>query len=185
LSLPARFFVLNKELNIMETSEIMTTTNSVMSISQFIDHWQGHRNLTRKIIEAYPDDQLFTYGIGGMRTFAELVMEMIDLAGGSIIGVATGKWKNMDDMSHVSGAKPTTKAELLKQWDEVTAQISEHGPQLTAARLQEVEVAFGMYEAPNYSTLLYFIDNEIHHRGQGYVYLRSLGVTPPPFWERQ
>jgi hypothetical protein len=23
---------------------------------------------------------------------------------------------------------------------------------------------------------MYFIDNEIHHRGQGYVYLRGLGI---------
>jgi uncharacterized damage-inducible protein DinB len=30
----------------------------------------------------------------------------------------------------------------------------------------------------------YVIDNEIHHRGQGYVYLRELGIEPPPFWER-
>jgi uncharacterized damage-inducible protein DinB len=28
------------------------------------------------------------------------------------------------------------------------------------------------------------IDNEIHHRGQGYVYLRALGIEPPPFCER-
>jgi len=33
--------------------------------------------------------------------------------------------------------------------------------------------------------LLYTIDNEVHHRGQGYVYLRALGIEPPPFWERQ
>ncbi|RYD85889.1 MAG: damage-inducible protein DinB, partial [Sphingobacteriales bacterium] len=32
--------------------------------------------------------------------------------------------------------------------------------------------------------ILYFIDNEIHHRGQGYVYLRALGIEPPFFWER-
>lgn len=32
--------------------------------------------------------------------------------------------------------------------------------------------------------LLYVIDNEIHHRGQGYVYLRALGIEPPPFYER-
>ena len=32
--------------------------------------------------------------------------------------------------------------------------------------------------------ILYVIDNEIHHRGQGYVYLRALGIEPPPFWER-
>jgi uncharacterized damage-inducible protein DinB len=26
--------------------------------------------------------------------------------------------------------------------------------------------------------------NEIHHRGQGYVYLRALGIEPPRFYER-
>jgi uncharacterized damage-inducible protein DinB len=28
------------------------------------------------------------------------------------------------------------------------------------------------------------VDNEIHHRGQGTVYLRLLGIMPPEFWER-
>ncbi|MEX6688230.1 DinB family protein [Danxiaibacter flavus] len=41
------------------------------------------------------------------------------------------------------------------------------------------------YEGPAYSSLLYFIDNEIHHRAQGYVYLRSLGIQPPFFWDRE
>ena len=27
-----------------------------------------------------------------------------------------------------------------------------------------------------YGLLLYWIDNEIHHRGQAYVYLRALGI---------
>jgi uncharacterized damage-inducible protein DinB len=31
---------------------------------------------------------------------------------------------------------------------------------------------------------MYFLDNEIHHRGQGYVYLRELGVEPPAFYQR-
>jgi uncharacterized damage-inducible protein DinB len=35
-----------------------------------------------------------------------------------------------------------------------------------------------------YAMFLYAIDNEIHHRGQGYVYLRALGIEPPPFYER-
>ncbi len=34
------------------------------------------------------------------------------------------------------------------------------------------------------SATLYAIDNEVHHRGQGTVYLRALGLEPPPFWER-
>ena len=32
--------------------------------------------------------------------------------------------------------------------------------------------------------LLYWIDNEVHHRGQAYVYLRALGIEPPPFYDR-
>ena len=32
--------------------------------------------------------------------------------------------------------------------------------------------------------LFYIIDNEVHHRGQGFVYLRALGVEPPQFPDR-
>ena len=46
------------------------------------------------------------------------------------------------------------------------------------------EKAFGQYEGKVHDLLLYAVDNEIHHRGQGYVYLRALGIEPPPFYER-
>jgi uncharacterized damage-inducible protein DinB len=87
-------------------------------------------------------------------------------------------------MAHANGNLPKTKADLLAIWDEVTEQIDTYWPQLPEERFQEIVMAFGAYEGPVYSTLLYFIDNEIHHRGQAYVYLRSLGIAPPPFWER-
>ena len=32
--------------------------------------------------------------------------------------------------------------------------------------------------------LTYALENEIHHRGQGYVYLRLLGKEPPAFHVR-
>ncbi|HEU4878313.1 MAG TPA: DinB family protein [Gemmatimonadaceae bacterium] len=38
---------------------------------------------------------------------------------------------------------------------------------------------------PIYGLINYIIDNEVHHRGQGYVYLRSLGIEPPPFYVRE
>ena len=49
---------------------------------------------------------------------------------------------------------------------------------------QETVLAFDLYEGVLYTLLLYVIDNEIHHRGQGYVYLRALGTEPPHFYER-
>ncbi len=62
-----------------------------------LDHWQGHRKLTRRVIEAFPADHLLTFSAGGM---------------------------------------------------------------------------------------LNVIDNDIHHRGQGCVYLRALGIKPPAGYGR-
>jgi uncharacterized damage-inducible protein DinB len=168
----------------METKQIAEISVPVLNANQLLDHWQGHRKLSRKVIEAFPEDQLFSFSIGGMRPFSKMVMEMIDLADGSVEGIATGVWKTGADFGHVNGNMPTTKDELLTIWDAVTSKIDEFWPQITPERFQQVEKAFGEYEGSNYSTLLYIIDNEVHHRGQGYVYLRALGITPPDFWVR-
>lgn len=169
----------------MKTDQLTTAaTNLVISSEQLKEHWQGHRRLTRKLIEVFPEDKLFNYSIGGMRPFSELLAELTDLADGGVVGVATGNWKSMEGASHVTGDIPKTKEDVLKIWDSVTEKIELFWPQISPERFQEVEAAFGQYEGSNYSTILYFIDNEIHHRGQAYVYLRSLGITPPFFWER-
>ena len=39
-------------------------------------------------------------------------------------------------------------------------------------------------EMPGWVAAIYAVDNEIHHRAQGYVYLRALGIEPPAFYER-
>ena len=150
-------------------------------LSSLRRHWQGHRALTRRVIEAFPEDALFTYAVGGMRPFADLALEMIGMAGPGIRGIATGEWvapPALDDTT-----RPRTRNELLARWDAATAEIDEWWPRITPERFELVDVAFGQWKNTNYDTLLYFIDNEIHHRGQGYVYLRSLGIEPPPFWE--
>jgi uncharacterized damage-inducible protein DinB len=154
------------------------TAVPIMTSQQFLEHWQGHRALTRRVIAAFPEDELFTYSVGGMRPFSTLAMEFIGMAVPTLNGVITGEW------SQYAEAKATTKAELLRQWDDATARIDALWPTIPAARFQEVDTAFGQWKMAIYDLLLYIRDNEIHHRGQGYVYLRSLGIEPPPFWER-
>ena len=112
-----------------------------ISTDALLEHWQGHRRLTRRVIERFPDDQLFSFSIGKMRTFGDLANEMLSMAGPMAHGLATLEW----------GGYAPPKA---------TSKTSGTGRSL------------------------YLIDNEVHHRGQGYVYLRALGVEPPPFWER-
>jgi len=162
------------------SNEVLAMSASVITPENFLEHWQGHRRLTRRVIEAFPEEAFFNYSIGGMRPFVALAMELIGMAGPSCLkGIVTGEWP-----AYTSPSIPDTKQEVLQLWDEVTEQINVYWAQIPPGRFQEHDVAFGIYEGQIYSHLLYFVDNEIHHRGQGYVYLRSLGIEPPAFWDR-
>ena len=150
----------------------------VITPKALLAHWQGHRRLTRRVIEAFPEDQLFSFSVGAMRPFGGLAMEMISMAAPMVRGIVTGEW----DQSVTREARP--KQEVLRLWDESTQQIDTLWPQIPPERFQETMTAFGQYKGVVCDMLLYVIDNEIHHRGQGYVYLRALGIEPPPFYER-
>src|SRR5688572_24699121 len=124
----------------------MTATQVNIPAEAMLKHWQGHRSLTRRVIEAFPEDKLFAYSLGGMRTFAQLAFELIDLAEEGIIGMATDQWVAMQDLKHYSAeALPTTKQDLLQRWDETTAVIERYWPQLTTQRFGETVKAFGMF----------------------------------------
>lgn len=155
-----------------------SNTSVVITPEQLLEDWQGHRRLTRRVIEAFPEESLFAYSVGGMRSFAALAMEVIKMAVPILRGEITGEWKSDDTPD------ATTKAGLLELWDSVTAEIDRMWADIPPHRFQEVDTAFGQWKMAGYAMFLYAIDNEIHHRGQGYVYLRSLGIEPPPFYER-
>ncbi len=97
-----------------------------------------------------------------------------------IAGVVTGEWKTFE----WPGPRPT-RIEMLAAWDEATASMNALWPRISDERFQETVVAFGQYEGKVINSFLYVIDNQVHHRGQGYVYLRALGVEPAPFYVRE
>src|SRR5262245_34097156 len=152
--------------------------SGVMTSAALLDHWQGHRRVTRRVIAAFPDDQLFTHAIGGMRPFGVLALEILTMGAPMVKGVVTGQW------DHNASRETLPKAELLKQWDAATEEIDRLWKEIPAERFGETMTAFGQYTDKTYNLLMYVIDNEIHHRGQGYVYLRALGIEPPAFYDR-
>lgn len=155
-----------------------TSLQTFITPEALLQHWQGHRRLTRRVIDAFPEDKLFSFSIGGMRTFGALAVEMLMMAAPMVQGAVSGEWKT--DMSR----EPRPKKDILAAWDESTRQLDSLFPQIPAARFEEQLTAFGQYPGILHTLILYVIDNEIHHRGQGYVYLRALGIEPPPFYER-
>ncbi len=145
---------------------------------QLLAHWQGHRGLTRRVIEAFPEDQLFTFSVGGMRPFGEIGRELLAMDSPMVKGMATGEWAGY------TPSTAATRAELLAEWDAHTEEMNEYWPKIPVELFQQTVTAFGQYTDLGEGLILYCVDNEVHHRGQGYVYLRALGIEPPPFYER-
>ena len=164
-------------MSTLETTEKVAT---IITHDELVKHWNGHRGLTRKLIEAFPEKEFFEYSIGGMRPAAQLIQEMIDVSGGGIREMAGG------EAGSIEGHKVTaaTKAEMLAAWDKDTEELFQNLSKVGVEKFHDKILAFGMYEGTIQSTILYYMDNEIHHRAQAYVYLRSLNIEPPAFWDR-
>jgi hypothetical protein len=119
---------------VTETAEI-----NVVTADTLLKNWQGHRRLTRRVIEAFPEDKLFQFSVGGMRPFADMAWEFIRMAVPIVDGVSTGEWKEF------KGAKPSTKGELLGLWDTQTAELDAKFPKIPPHRFGEVDKAFGQW----------------------------------------
>lgn len=158
-------------------SPTAATQSPGLSPENLLTHWQGHRRLTRRTVEAFPAHELFDFAIGGMRPFGVMVLEIIGMAVPLVQGIASGAWDSASDRDR------RTKDEVLQLWDESTEAIDALWPQIPAERFGGTLKA-NKWEMPVYDAILYAIDNEIHHRAQGFVYLRALEVEPPTFFER-
>lgn len=153
----------------------------LMTPASLLAHWQGHRDLTRRVIEAFEEKDFETYHARGMRPFRVLALELSHMVDYQLGWFRTGKPQTAEGGAP-SQALPS-RAQILQRWDEQTRELNEVVPMVSADMwLTPMETPFG-HMSPFKSTE-YLIDNEIHHRGQGYVYLRELGIKPPDFFDR-
>lgn len=169
----------------MENTTKKQSAAVILTPETLLKHWQGHRKLSRKVLAAFPEKELFEFSIGGMRPYSDLAGEMTGLASSAMKGLTTGNWETTPLLDHFNEAeKISTKQQFLEAWDEVTEQIDHLFLQIPIEHYAHTVMAFGRYESTVIDIILYMIDNEIHHRGQGFVYLRALGIEPPAFWDR-
>lgn len=157
-----------------------TLEAQVITSEDLLKHWQGHRALTRRLIELFPEKDFFEFSIGGMRPFAKLVDELLAIAVPGLKAIVTKETMPFSE----GDEKLIFKAQYLEKWDQATEEINKYWEQLSIEDFSETFNLFGQYEFPIIQNILYFVDNEVHHRGQAYVYLRALNIEPPFFWER-
>ncbi|MGL5002323.1 MAG: DinB family protein [Casimicrobium sp.] len=156
----------------MDNTAIFTPSNLLL-------HWQGHQRLTRTTIERFPDEQLFAFQPAPpMRSFGAMMLEVVGMIQPVLNGVETGKFDWGSAQLDIS-----SKNELLKAWDVNTSFIEAAFSRISATRWLARAAEFGV-EQPIIDYVLYQIDNEVHHRAQGMVYLRLLKLEPPEFADR-
>ena len=82
----------------------------VVPAEALLEHWQGHRRLTRRVIDAFPEDRLYSFSIGSMRPFGAMALELLIMAEPTARGIVTGQW----DQSLTREERP--KREVLRLW---------------------------------------------------------------------
>ncbi len=156
-------------------------TPGIITPQELLEHWQSHRRLTQRTLEAFPEDKLFSFQPAQpMRSFGAMLLEILGMVYPTLEGFKTGEWStNLRQYGSIE-----TKAALLEAFDETDAYLNQTLPTISTERLLERESVYGFPVRPMFHALLYLIDNEIHHRAQGFVYLRLLGIEPPSFYQR-
>jgi hypothetical protein len=107
------------------------TDSHLLRPSDLLDHWLGHRRLTRRVIEAFPDEQVFTFAPAPpMRPFGEMVWEVHGQTAYNLNGLLGNGWGE----PVWERAPSADKTDLLAAWDNQTAQLERELPAVAAAR---------------------------------------------------
>ncbi|WP_226537412.1 DinB family protein [Fictibacillus halophilus] len=153
----------------------------LLSKQDFFEMLEGNRRLTMRVIEAFPEEELFNFTPDEkLRPFAEMVKEIVNIEYGYIQGIALDKWEYKDVFEGTS-----TKEEMIRISNEIREETRRMWSEMNEEKLCVVmkDEFFGP-EQSHFDRLQYALENEIHHRGQGYTYLRLIGVEPPEFYVR-
>lgn len=153
-----------------------------ISRDEFMEVLEGNRRLTIRTIEAFPEDQLFQYKpVESLRPFSQMAIEILIVERAYTRGIALDEWEFSNPFEEIS-----TKEDLLTAYEDVREETRRLWSAITEEKLatEKDDPFFGLGSQSHMERLQYALENEIHHRGQGYIYLRLLGIEPPAFYIR-
>ena len=151
-----------------------------MLSAELAAHWLGHHRLTGHYLAAFPDSALLTYAPAEpLRPFGAMLWEVHGQTDYVLAGLSSGHWGE----PRWAEAPSTDPASLRAAWAEQTARLSRELPGIPDAHYLTLQRT-GWGEMTGLAAALGAIDNQTHHRAQGSIYLRELGLEPPQFWDR-
>jgi uncharacterized damage-inducible protein DinB len=145
-----------------------------MDKKNMLRYWRNVRRLTLKLLDEFPVDSFDFRPAPEIMTVSQLFKHIIQAEIYIRDGFLTDEWKMPQEMVHNLFEKDMIRDKLKLENRKTIALLSEEPD----GRFMKVRpTPFG--ELSGEILIQVAIDEEIHHRGNLYTYLRCLGKIPP------
>lgn len=145
-----------------------------MDKRSFLRYWHNVRQLTLKLLEEFPADSFDYRPVPEIMTVSQQFRHILELEIYVREGFLTDSWQEPEGLPGSIFEKEMLKDRLRTENERTTSLLSE----VPDGRfIKRVETPYGVLSGE--LLLLMAVDEEIHHRGNLYTYLRCLGKTPP------
>ncbi len=143
-------------------------------ISTLVADWARIRTVTIETARAFPGERLDVRPVAAMRSAGQILAHILDTELAVVDGALTGDWR------FGRGPHRISRVETFERW---SAKVRAETERALAGISDEslwapAELPDGT-ELPRFLVLYSFVENELHHRGQLFAYLRLLGIKPP------
>lgn len=137
-------------------------------------YWQNVRKLTLRLFDLFPEDKFDFRPVETVRSVAEQFDHILVVELFTRIGIVTGEWNRARFSSERDKSRSVLRDKLFKEHQKTIGLLR----LLPEGRFMQVyETPFGRLTGE--TAVFEAIDEEIHHRGNLYTYLRLLGTEPP------
>ena len=150
-----------------------------MDKSAIIKYWDNVRRLTLQVLDLIPERELEFRPVDDVRNVAELFEHILEVELDFRNGFLFGDWMRRPHL----GATNIIKQQLREKLEREHEQTSRLLRELPEGRFMKLhETPYGRISGEG---LIYLaIDEEIHHRGNLYTYLRLMNIEPPQMVQR-
>lgn len=175
---------------------------SYCTLQRFLDHWDGVRMVTLKLLACFDEADLRRNLWQGSRTVGEMFHHIGGHQFYAARGLLKGQWEPSGTLEESPDAdwdlhKHLTiyKVETLHRWlESVQQRVHLWAAEVPESRLSRFATDNPWHEGMRGWLLLqHAYQDEVHHRGQLYMFARQLGRIPPDvfaidhpdYWEQR
>lgn len=146
--------------------------------AQLVKEWERAKTYTLEYLDAMPKDK---YGFKAQDSIRSFAQQMLHLAQDIVIMVSIGTSKERIWQGQILEQRPSAQtADSVTYFVRAGYDYGIDAIQNMDASKFEEKVKRRNFEETRFAWLLKAFEHQTHHRGQTTIYIRLLGIKPPP-----